>query len=307
MHHRISYIVLAVSFGFAASAALESPALSRIHRSPAPAPTSPTPSLASGDYQAKWGILSVGDPTAYGRNNVSANIYPATVHYDAASGTYVFNDGQQEISFSGSEISSQSGGYTYYRDTATGATLKILNQSATNPVIALTYVTYGKWTPVAQPPIVLNDNYVVFGSITPASAVPRSGSATYNFILDGTYQLAGSPSGKTYSLGGNGSLTADFASATTGLTVTPVATNTTNGSTIQFGTLTGGGFIDASTSSWNATSRTRAADGTKTLFSSSGNFFGPQAQEIGGAFTLTQTLGTQEIGAGAGALVGKHP
>ena len=151
----------------------------------------------------------------------------------------------------------------------------------------------------------LNDNYVVFGAITPASAVPRSGSASYNFILDGTWQLAGSPSGKTYSLAGSGRLTADFTNAMMGLSVTPVATNLSNGSKIQFGTLTGAGFIDASTSSWNATSRTRAADGTKTLFSTQGNFFGPQAQEIGGAFTLTRTLGTAEVGAGAGAIVGK--
>jgi hypothetical protein len=267
----------------------------------------PTPNLGTGDYQAKWGIMTVADPTAYGRNNVSANVYPTTVHYDAMSGTYVVNDGQQNISFSRTEYvpAKSSAAYTYYRDAATGATLKLLNQSATNPVVALTYVTYGKWTPVPQAPIVLNDNYVVFGSITPASAVPRSGSAGYNFILDGTWQQTGSPSGKTYSLTGNGRLVADFTNATMGLTVTPVATNLANGSKIQFGTLIGGGFIYASTSSWNATSRSRAPDGTKTLFSSSGNFFGPQAQEIGGAFTLTRTLGTQEIGAGAGALVGK--
>lgn len=267
----------------------------------------PTPNLRTGDYQAKWGILTVGNPTVYGRNNVSAHVYPTTVHYDATSGTYVFNDGQQNISFSRTEyVATKSpASYTYYRDTATGATLKLLNQGAANPTIALTYVTYGKWTPVPQAPVVLNDNYVVFGAITPSSAVPRSGSASYNFILDGTWQQTGSPSGKTYSMSGSGRLTADFANAMMGLSVSPVATNLTNGSRITFGTLTGAGFIDASTSSWNATSRTRAADGTKTLFSASGNFFGPQAQEIGGAFTLTRTLGTAEIGAGAGAIVGK--
>jgi hypothetical protein len=289
------------------NALLFSAALGLVATSALAVTPNPTPNLRTGDYQAKWGILGVGNPTVYGRNNVSANVYPTTVHYDATSGTYVVNDGQQNISFSRTEYvaAKSSAAYTYYRDTATGATLKLLNQSATNPVIALTYVTYGKWTPVPQPPIVLNDNYVVFGSITPASAVPRSGSASYNFILDGTWQQTGSPSGKTYSMAGNGRLVADFSSATMGLTVTPVATNLTNGSTIQFGTLTGGGFIDASTSSWNATSRSRAADGTKTLFSANGNFFGPQAQEIGGAFTLSRTLGTQEIGAGAGAIVGK--
>lgn len=268
----------------------------------------PTPNLSSGDYQAQWGLLSVGDPSVYSRVNVSAAIHPTTVHYEAASGTYVVNDGSQNISFSRTEFVStkSTAAYTSYRDTATGATLKLLNQSATNPVIALTYVTYGKWSPRPQSPIVLNDNYVVFGSITPAASVPRSGSASYNFIVDGTYQLNGAPvSSKTYALSGNGQLTANFASATTGISLTPIATNTVNGSKIQFGTLTGGGFIDASTSSWNATSRSRAADGTKTLFSSTGSFFGPQAQEIGGAFTLTQTLGTQTIGAGAGAIVGK--
>jgi hypothetical protein len=294
MHNRLTQITATLIFAAAATAA-------------SAVTPNPTPNLKTGDYQAKWGILTVGNPTVYGRNNVSANIYPTTVHYDAASGTYVVNDGQKNISFSRTEYlaAKSTTAYTYYRDTTTGATLKLLNQSATNPVIALTYVTYGKWTPVPQGSIVLNDNYVVFGSITPASAVPRSGSASYNFILDGTWQQTGSPSGKTYSLAGNGRLIADFTNATMGLTVTPVATNLSNGSKIQFGTLTGSGFIYADTSSWNATSRSRAADGTKTLFSASGNFFGPQAQEIGGAFTLKQTLGTAEIGAGAGALVGK--
>jgi len=294
MHNRVQALLLFSSLGL-----ITAPAFA--------VTPNPTPNLKTGDYQAQWGILTVGDPTAYGRNNVSANIYPTTIHYDATSGTYVVNDGQQNISFSRSEYvaAKSSAADTYYRDTGTGATLKLLNDSATNPVIALTYVTYGKWTPVPQGSVVLNNNYVVFGSITPSSAVPRSGSATYNFILDGTWQQAGSPSGKTYNMSGTGSLTANFSSATMGLSVTPVATNTTNGSTIQFGTLTGAGFIDASSSSWNATSRTRAADGTKTLFSANGNFFGPQAQEIGGAFTLTRTLGTQEIGAGAGAIVGK--
>jgi hypothetical protein len=268
----------------------------------------PTPNLRTGDYQAQWGALTVGNPAVYSHVNVSAAEHPTTVHYDATSGTYVVTDGSQNISFSRSEYLStkSSGAYTAYRDTATGATLKLLNQSATNPVIALTYVTYGKWTPVAQSPIVLNDNYVVFGAMTPAASVPRSGSASYHFILDGTYQMNGSPTGsKTYALSGNGQLSANFGTATTAISFAPVATNTVNGSKIQFGTLTGGGFIDASTSGWNATSRTRAADGSKTLFSATGSFFGPQANEIGAAFTLTQTLGTATVGAGAGALVGK--
>ena len=112
--------------------------------------------------------MTVGDPSVYSHVNVSANVYPTTIHYDATSGTYVVNDGQQNISFSRSEYvaGKSTAAYTYYLDTATAATLKLLNQSSTNPVIALTYVSYGKWSPKPQPPIVLNDNYVVFGSKT---------------------------------------------------------------------------------------------------------------------------------------------
>jgi hypothetical protein len=275
---------------------------------PVAAVTNPTPQLKTGDYQAQWGTLSVGSPTAYSHTNVSANLYPTTVHYDAVSGTYVFTDGSTQYGFSKSEIvtAKSTPAYTFYRDTATGATLKLLNDSTTNPVIALTYVTYGKWSPTPQSPIILNDNYVVFGVRTPASAMPRSGSASYNFIIDGTYQLNGKGTGGTYSLGGKGQLLANFAGASLTFNVTPTATNTVNGSTIQFGTLSGAGFIDSSSSGFTATSRTRNADGSKTLFSANGNFYGPQANEIGAAFTLTKTLGTSTLGAGAGALVGKQ-
>jgi len=262
----------------------------------------PTPNLRTGDYQANWGSLTVADPTIYARG-ITANQHPTTVHYDAASGTYVFNDGSSDISFSRSEYvaGKSSAAYTYYRDTSTGATLKILNQSATNPVIALTYVTYAKWSPVPQSPIIINDNYVVFGTITPSSAMPRTGSASYNAILDGTYRTQ---SRGNYTLSGSGQFVANFAAGSMAMTLTALGT-ASNGSTINFGTLSGAGFINASDSSWNATSRTRAADGTKTLFSANGNFFGPQANEIGASFTLTQTLGTQTVGAGAGAVVGK--
>ena len=295
MRHPARFVSIALGLGFA------------------PFPTSlwaatpnPTPNLTTGDYQAQWGALVVGNPAVYARTNVSANLHPTTVHYDAATGTYVFTDGTDQYAFSSNEVTGSNATYAMYRDTATGATLKLLKDSPTNPLIALTYVTYGKWNEVPQQPIVRNNNYVVFGSLTPPSAMPRSGSASYNFVLDGTYQLNGKVAGNTYDLSGNGQLTANFANATLGLTLTPVATNISNGSTIQFGTLSGAGFIDASTSSFTATSRTRNADGSKTLFSANGNFYGPQATEIGAAFTLTQTLGSSTIGAGAGALVGKR-
>jgi hypothetical protein len=260
---------------------------------------SPTPKLGTGDYQASWGLVAVGDPSVYSKNNIAVGLHPTTVHYDAASGTYIFTDGSAQMGFSRKEIvaSSSTPAYTFYRDSASGATLRLLNQSAANPRIALTYVTYARWTPVPQSPIILNDNYVVFGSVTPSANMPRTGSASYNAILDGTYQ---NKSG-TYDLGGSASFVANFGAGSLNMTLTAVGTRRTDGSQLQFGQLSGAGKIDIATSSFFAS---HPYDGA-TRFSTSGSFYGPQANEIGGAFTISSTLGGSN-GAGAGALVGKR-
>jgi hypothetical protein len=271
----------------------------------AAAAASPTPNLKTGNYAGQRVIVVVGDKTAYGGDGVAANKHPTTISYNATSQTYTLYDydGGPGTTFSPGEIvaSSSSAAYTFYRDTSTGSTLKLLNDSASNPVIALNYVTYGKWIIPQSAPIHFADDYVVFGQLTPPSAVPRSGSASYKAILDGTYQSGVN----TYRLSGNATFTASFGTGIMGLSVTPIGTNTVNGTQLTFGTLTGSGYITYDSSSFGATSRTRAADGTKTLFSATGNFYGPSAQEIGGVFTLSQTLGTQQIGEGGGAFVGK--
>lgn len=266
---------------------------------------SPTPGLPTGNYAGQRALVVVADPTAYGGDGIAANIHPTTVRYDATSQSYVLYDyeGGPGTTFASNEkvAAQSSAAYTFYRDTQTGQTLKLLNQSTTNPLITLTYVTYGKWVQPATAPIRLIDNYVVFGRITPSASVPRTGSASYKAILDGTY----GNSGGTYRLSGNATFVANFGTSLMGLTVTPIATNLANGSQLTFGTLTGSGYIYFDTSSFNATSRTRLADGSKTLFSAYGNFYGPKATEIGGVFKLSRTLGTKSLGEGAGAFVGK--
>ena len=265
---------------------------------------SPTPALKTGTYAGQRVIVVVGDKTAYGGDGVSAAKHPTTISYNAATQTYTLYDyeGGPGISYSPAKIvaSQSSAAYTFYRDPGTGSTLKLLNDSASNPLIILNYVTYGKWVVPQSAPIHFADNYVVFGQMTPASAVPRSGSASYKAIVDGTYQKGAA----TYRLGGNATFAANFGTGIMGLSVTPVGT-AAKGSRLTFGTLSGSGYIGYDSSSFGATSRTRAADGTKTLFRATGNFYGPGAQEIGGVFTLSQTLGTTQVGEGGGAFVGR--
>ena len=291
MKARFSILVRAFGLCLIASAGVGTAALATT--------PNPTPKLVTGDYQASWGLLSVGDPSVYSKNNIAVGLHPTVVHYDAASRSYIFSDGATQIGFSGGEVvaSKSTAAFTFYRDSATGATLRLLNDSATNPMIALTYVTYAKWTPVPQSPIVLNDNYVVFGSITPSANMPRTGSASYNGILDGTYQ---NKSG-TYNLGGNAKFVANFGAGSLSMTVTPVGTRRSDGAQLAFGQLSGAGTIDFANASFIAS---HPYDGA-TRFSTTGYFYGPQANEIGGAFTISSTLGGSS-GAGAGALVGKR-
>ena len=195
--------------------------------------------------------MTVGDPSVYSHVNVSANVYPTTIHYDATSGTYVVNDGQQNIGFSRSEMSLAS----QLQPILTISTPRLRRRSSSS---TRAYQPGDcahlreLWQMESQTAAANRPQRQLCGVWIEDSlaSVPRSGSASYNFIIDGTYQLNGAPTnGKTYGLSGNGRLTADFASATTGITLSPVATNTANGSMIQFGTLTGGGFIDAGSSS----------------------------------------------------------
>lgn len=271
---------------------------------------SATPNLRTGDYAGLRSLVVVGEPTQYGGDGVAANTHPTTVHYDSATQSYILHDyeGDAGYRFSPNEIvaSQSSAAYTTYRDTATGSTLKLLNQSASNPVIALTYVTYGKWNIPKAPGETYKfaDNYVVFGQRTPAASIPRSGSASYNAILDGTYQSGSN----TYRLGGNAKYTANFGNATMGVSVTPVATPLAGGTPLQFGTLTGSGYIYSNglPSNPNATFSAITPYIGTTRYASYGSFYGPQANEIGGVFTIKSKVGGV-LGEGAGIFVGKRP
>jgi hypothetical protein len=267
---------------------------------------SPTPTFKTGNYSGLRTLVAVGDRTAYGGDGVSAAVHPTTIRYDAASQTYTLYDydGGPGYIYSPSKIvaSQTTAAYTFYRDPGTGSTLKLLNLSASNPVIVLSYVTYGKWSVPQSAPIHFADNYMVFGQLTPVASMPRSGSASYKAILDGPYQKGAS----TYRLGGSALFTANFASGTMGVTATPVGTNVSTGAQLGFGQLTGVGNIYFDSSGFSTYSKQTAADGSKIRFDTTGNFYGPSANEIGGAFTIRQTLGTTQIGEGGGAVVGKR-
>jgi hypothetical protein len=215
----------------------------------------------------------------------------STVVYDPATDTYTVRDTGSlttTSSFGPADVNSGASNteFTVYSKNGGTETFRRLNQGAGNPVIQLTYVDYGEWkrSTTTGGTTSVNDTYLVFGSKTPSASVPRTGSATYNTIYDGTFV----DTNGAHALGGNGSMTASWATASLSYSAT---INGVPSGSLAFA---GSGSINFQTDSFT-TSNTSGAYTLKQY----GNFYGPSAQEVGGLFHLNGGGGN-----GQGAFVG---
>ena len=217
------------------------------------------------------------------------------VIYDSAAGTYVIRDTGSLTTtetFGPGNLVSSSGNFSTY-GTATDS-FRRLNQSPSNTLIALTYVDYGQWrrTSTASGTTSVNDTYLVWGSRTPGANVPRTGSASYSTIVDGTFVNKDG----AYAVGGSGNLTANFGTASIAYSETATGTKEVGSGTIAFGTMTGTGTIAYGPAMFSGTG---TADAQGYKMDVVGNFYGPAVQEVGGLFRITGNGGQ-----GQGAVVG---
>lgn len=217
------------------------------------------------------------------------------VVYDPATDTYTVRDtGSLTItsSFGPSNRISSAGNFSTYGTAANS--FRRLNQSPSNTLIVLSYVDYGQWrrTSTTNGTTSVNDTYLVWGSRTPGAAVPRTGSASYTTIVDGTFVNKTGP----YSVSGTGSLTANFAGGTISYTETATGAKESGVGSINFGTMTGAGTIAFASAGFKGTG---TADAQGYRMDVNGNFYGPAGQEVGGLFRITGNGGN-----GQGALAG---
>jgi hypothetical protein len=250
-------------------------------------------------YQYPASGVNAGKPSGFG-NHAKAT---TSVRYDAATQSYIVRDTGSVTATStfapanivGAESNAT---YTVYRKSSGGTTqtLRLLKPGAGNPLITLTYASYGHWrktTPggawngdTAQ-----SDTYFVYGIKTTAAQMPHVGGAHYNTVLDGTF------ANKTalYTLSGTGSIDTDWATGGLTFSATPVGTPA-SGPVINFGAINGSGSINFNSASFGAT----GSNGTYNM-NMSGYFFGPTAQEVGAVFRLSGNGGN-----GTGAIVGEQ-
>lgn len=259
-----------------------------------------TSAIAAPTNQQGWqGTItyqnSASGPAYYGNN---ARISTKVV-YDPVAGTYTLKDTANPAltsTFGPANITGSDAAFTYYSKSSGSnvETFRLLNKSGANPLIVLTYVQYGQWRRSSTSGGVTstNDTYVVFGSKTPGSALPLTGSANYVTYLDGTFVNKNG----VYAVAGNGTFTANFGSGTIGYSATLTGTPEAGGSNIAFGTLTGTGSIAFRGANFKGTG---ATNGSGYRLNVNGSFYGPAYEEIGGVFQLTGNGGN-----GTGAIVG---
>lgn len=221
-------------------------------------------------YNSVTGALANGTADALGSG--------ATVSYVASTDTYNLSATGQTASFAPVDlVTAQSSPnvantLVYQKTSASGSDSLRLVVPVVGGV-ALSYTLLGNWTHNVTG--VGSTSYIaVGGAPTQAGDVPKTGTANYTVIVNGSViPTAGSPN----LLNGtaSGTFSANFGAGTVSTTLN------LQGASSNFGTLSGSGTIASASSGFTGTFSSVTSGGF------SGSFFGPQAAEMGMGWTAT--------------------
>jgi hypothetical protein len=229
--------------------------------------------------------------------------------YDAATGGYTVKDASgASATFLPSSISptlSDTKVTTFVQASGNSEDqLVLFNPGAMNPLMPLSYVSYGAWQHSTDngATVDFSQQFFVYG-IRQAANQPSTGSASYTTVVDGIWS---NPDG-LYTLAGDSTFTANFTDMTVATTLNLDGTNVSasGGGTKSLGRFAGTGTIAALGGGFSGTLMHQGTDANGNVLNGSfaGAFFGPQGQEVGYTFSLRDATGSG--GTAAGAVVGK--
>lgn len=200
------------------------------------------------------------------------------------------NGAQSAVSFSAANGSTfaSTGGIT----AAASGNRESFAVGAAVGTLGYNYQTFGAWV-TGLGTGSGNAGAISAGAVTPVSSVPTTGTATYNGTAGGIYV---DTSGATYLAAGSSTLNANFANhsvsySTSGTTAVAAATGTAlpDPSVLNMqGTLT----LAAGANAFSGAVSTSTLSGT-----ASGQFYGPNANEVGGTFALKGSGVSSYLGA----------
>ncbi|MXO85565.1 hypothetical protein GRI38_05930 [Altererythrobacter aurantiacus] len=197
--------------------------------------------------------------------------------------------------------------YTHYGNpsivsTTGGDGLVLLNNTADNPLVDLTYTKMGYWQ--MSNGFETWRHYVAFGFKTDAAQVPSTGLASYSGIVLGAATSQGADD-RYYDLGGTTQVTVNFSDGMWGSLLTLIGIDRATGAERDLGSYSSSdGLI-----SGNELSASDLLNGTaETVGSIFGYLFGSNPEEVGGGFSVTTAdpaMSDQTLDA-AGVFVGKR-
>ncbi|WP_408589532.1 transferrin-binding protein-like solute binding protein [Novosphingobium sp.] len=233
------------------------------------------------------------------KTGISGQIRPnsLTISYDAGAKSYsVSADGRSE-SFASANLTSSAGGETKYKIGGAGNSsyLTILTTPYNNPK-SNQYAGLGYWQKNATTGMRQDTDFYIFtyGLPTAATAMPRTGLAGFRTDVFG---VVSTPGEEPRSFLGQGDFSVDLAAgvfATRGdLTETTLVTNQgVSGGGIEF---TGAGHLSSSAATFAGNAVYEGWFGTAGG-ALSGRFYGPGAEELGGAFSGANANGMTVVG-----------
>jgi hypothetical protein len=207
-----------------------------------------------------------------------------TIAYNPSNQSYTVSTKRGDINnqtvFTSSDIDANSGGVTEYAKTisSTEDSQLLLTRSA-----LLHYSSLGAWTNGRQSGSsqAIQASFFVFGEETAVTAMPKTGTATYQLAVAGIARDGSTP----YGIGGSGTANVDFGASrlTTALTA---GLYDGNGSFVSNQTLNGTATIASDFARFAGTLQ-GSVNGTAVSGPMNGAFFGPSAEEIGGSFKVS--------------------
>jgi hypothetical protein len=248
---------------------------------------------------------TVSYPTSGAAGTSTAAATTLTVSYDAGSNSYLISvPGRSQTFRPGDRDAAQSSAASTVYVRTSGSTtdsLTLLNPSTTAGPLAYRYVGAGYWQRTVESSSTINGSFDAFtyGVKTPDAATPRTGAASYRIELLG---IVGLPN-DVRSIGGNGTLLADFSVGLIRMQGTATeydsagfAINPYMAFFSQVPLSSANNSFTGAFRYYSDTSRPDPFDGTIA-----GRFYGPGAEEVGGAFSVRRADGASAVGTITGA------
>jgi hypothetical protein len=226
-----------------------------------------------------------------------------TVSYDASSQSYTITGQAGTQTFAAADLQSTSTVQTIYQK-STASTLDrltLVEDLPTWPKAPL-YVALGFWQHNAldaSSNLVANIDVFSYGMDTPAAGVPRTGQALFDTDLFAIGTITG---GAPLEMVGSGRFDVDLSLGRFTTTGAMTASNLATGLALSNSfTLSAGGSLSSTDGTFSGLASATSSTTLPATGALSGRFYGPNGQELGAAFSLTDSSGAVAI---SGGLVG---